>query len=152
MIYLLINSNPIFMKMLNFSKILLLLLILLEVKDKMSRSLDYGYRFGGIETIFKNQKSNGFYLEDIVNASLLYFENLYATLCITLSLLTCLGIEYSKNTKCYKNVKIQTHKRNKQHKLIRVLSVFKTGLILFKLATHSSIYIRLPLHFILYDM
>lgn len=23
----------------------------------------YGYRFGGIETIFKNQKSNGFYLE-----------------------------------------------------------------------------------------
>lgn len=26
---------------------------------------DYSHRFGGIETIFKNQKSNGFYLEDI---------------------------------------------------------------------------------------
>lgn len=25
--------------------------------------IDYGYRFGGIDTIFKNQKSNGFYIE-----------------------------------------------------------------------------------------
>lgn len=29
---------------------------------------DYGYRFGGIETIFKNQKSNGFRIESINNS------------------------------------------------------------------------------------
>ncbi len=113
---------------------------------------DYGYRYGGIETIFKNQKSNCFYLEDIVNASILYFENLYATLCISICLLTCLGAEYSKNAKCYKNVKIQTHKRTKSAKIIRVMSIFKTGLTLFKLAINSLIYIRLPLNFKLYDM
>lgn len=65
---------------------------------------DYGYRFGGIECIFKNQKSNCFYLEDIVNASIKYFENLYATMCIALLLCVCLGVEYSKNRKCYKNI------------------------------------------------
>ena len=31
---------------------------------------DYSYRFGGIETVFKNQKSNGFYIENTVNCSL----------------------------------------------------------------------------------
>ena len=35
---------------------------------------DYSYRFGGIETVFKNQKSNGFYIEDTVNCSLKYFH------------------------------------------------------------------------------
>ena len=34
---------------------------------------DYSYRFGGIETVFKNQKSDGFYIEDTVNCSLNYF-------------------------------------------------------------------------------
>ena len=31
---------------------------------------DYGYRFGSIETLFKNQKSNGFYIESVVKAGL----------------------------------------------------------------------------------
>ena len=42
---------------------------------------DYGYRFGGIESVFKNQKSNGFYLENTVNASLKYFESMYSIAC-----------------------------------------------------------------------
>ena len=41
---------------------------------------DYDYRFGGIETVFKNQKSNGFFLESTVNASLKYFESMYCLL------------------------------------------------------------------------
>lgn len=112
---------------------------------------DYGYRFGGIETIFKHQKSNGFYLEDIVNASMIYFENLYSTLCITLLLLTSIGIDYSRNNSCYKNIKITTHKIIKNQK-IRVLSVIRTGITLFNLAFNSSRYIRLPLNFNLYDL
>ena len=38
---------------------------------------DYSYRFGGIETVFKNQKSNGFYIENTVNCSLKYFQSMY---------------------------------------------------------------------------
>ena len=112
---------------------------------------DYGYRYGGIETVFKNQKSNGFYLENTVNASLKYFETEYMIACLGVLYLTILGAEYSKNKKCYKNVKITTHK-NENGKLTRILSLFNTGLTLFKRAFNSSVYIRIPFRLILYDI
>ena len=70
---------------------------------------DYGYRIGGIETIFKHQKSNGFYIENTVNCSLKYFETMYTMACFTTLYLTILGSDFAKNSKCYKNVKIKTH-------------------------------------------
>lgn len=112
---------------------------------------DYGYRFGGIESIFKNQKSNGFYIEKTVNASLKYFESMYCMACVGVLFLTILGADYTKNTKCYKNVKITTHKMSKGKK-IRILSLFNVGLTLFQRAFNSSRYIRIPYHFILYDI
>ena len=113
---------------------------------------DYGYRYGGIETVFKNQKSNGFYLESTVNASLKYFETEYMIACLGVLYLTILGAEYSKNKKCYKNVKITTHKNGKDGKPTRILSLFNTGLTLFKRAFNSSVYIRIPFRLILYDV
>ena len=113
---------------------------------------DYGYRYGGIETVFKNQKSNGFYLENTVNASLKYFKSEYMLACLGVLYLTILGAEYSKNSRCYKNVKIITHKNGKNGKPIRVLSLFNTGLTLFKRAFYSSVYIRIPFRLILYDV
>lgn len=113
---------------------------------------DYGYRYGGIETIFKNQKSNGFYLENTINASLKYFETEYMLACLGVLYLTILGAEYSKNTRCYKNIKITTHKNGKNGKPIRILSLFNTGLTLFKRAFNSSVYIRIPFRLILYDI
>lgn len=74
---------------------------------------DYNYRFVGIETLFKNQKSNGFYIEDVVNANEKAFRTMYALVCIAELFLTILGAEFSKNSKCYKNVKIETHKNYK---------------------------------------
>ena len=112
---------------------------------------DYGYRFGGIESIFKNQKSNGFYLESTYNASLKYFETIYSLASFGILYLTILGAEYSKNSKCYKNIKITTHKVIKGVK-VRVLSLFNTGLTLFNLAFNSLKYIRVPFRFILYDI
>lgn len=112
---------------------------------------DYGYRFGSIEPLFKNQKSNCFRLETTVNASLTYFDNLYSTMCIAILLLTCIGADYSKNKSCYKKVQITTHKV-KNKKKVRVISIFKTGLILFKMAINSLRYIRLKINFILYDV
>lgn len=74
--------------------------------------------------------------------------------CTVVLFLTILGTEYSKNTKCYKNEKIVTHKvyKDKGKVRVRVMSLFKTGLTLFHRAINSTKYIRLPIRFILYDM
>ena len=114
--------------------------------------IDYGYRFGGIETIFKNQKSNGFYIENIVNATEKAYQTMYALVCTAILFPIILGIEYSKNSKCYRKVKIETHKTNKNKGRIRIMSLFNTDLTLFKRAINSMIYIRIPIRFILYDI
>ena len=115
----------------------------------------YSYRFGSIETMFKAQKSNGFNLEKISNASLDYFTTMYTMVCTCILFLTILGADYSKNTRCYKEVKIGTHKTyiidGKKVKK-RVMSLFNTGLTLFKRAFNSCVYIRIPLSFKLYDI
>ena len=46
--------------------------------------------------------------------------------CIDTLLLTIIGSDYEKNTKCYNNTKIKTHKMVKGKK-IRILSLFNTG-------------------------
>ena len=114
--------------------------------------IDYGYRFGGIETLFKNQKSNGFYIEAVNNATEKSFTTMYTLVCTSILFLTILGCDYSKNSKCYKNTKIETHKTYKNKGKVRVMSLFQTGLTLFKLAINSFKYIRIPMRFILYDI
>ena len=113
---------------------------------------DYGYRFGGIESIFKNQKSNGLYMESTVKASLKYFESIYTITCFTTLFLTLFGADYTKNTKCYKKIKLKTHVRFKDGTRKRIMSLFNIGLTLFKLAYNSSKYIRIPFLFTLYDV
>lgn len=112
---------------------------------------DYGYRFGAIEFVFKNQKSNGFNLECTCNASEKYFTTMYTMACFSVLFMTIIGADYSKNTRVYKNVKIKTHKTDKGKK-IRIMSLFNTGLTLFNRAFNSSRYIRIPYKFILYDI
>lgn len=115
----------------------------------------YNYRFGSIETMFKAQKSNGFNLEKISNSNLKSFETMYTMLCTCVLYLTILGVDYSKNTRCYRKIKIETHKNyiidGKKIKK-RVMSLFNVGLTLFKLAFNSSIYIRITVSFKLYDI
>lgn len=59
---------------------------------------------------------------------------------------------YSKNTKCYKNVKIPTHKNYKKKRQSQVMSLFNTGITLFKFAVNSTKYIRISFKTILYDI
>ena len=69
--------------------------------------------------------------------------------------LTLLGADYSKNSRCYKNEKIETHKTymiNGKRIKKRIMSLFNTGLTLFNRAFCSCKYIRLPFTFILYDI
>ena len=112
---------------------------------------DYGYRFGSIESLFKNQKSNGFKLETVNNATLKSFTTMYTLVCFCCTWMIILGAEYSKNSSCYKNFNLNTHKNYNGIKK-RVKSLFKTGLDLFSLAINSSKYVRLPMTFILYDI
>ena len=80
---------------------------------------------------------------------------MYTLVCFSTLFLTILGTDYSKNSRCYKKVKITTHKffiedgiRIKR----RVMSLFNTGLTLFHLAFNSSKYIGIPFTFTLYDI
>ena len=77
---------------------------------------------------------------------------MYTMACTVVLFLTILGTEYSKNSKCYRNEKIVTHKIYKNKGKVRVMSLFKTGFTLFHRAINSTKYIRLPIRFILYDM
>lgn len=112
---------------------------------------DYGYRYGGIECLFKSQKSNGLYMESTVNCSLDYFTSMYTICCFTTLFLMIFGADFSKNSDIYKNTKLTTHKIiNGKRK--RVLSYFNIGLTLFHLAYNSLRYIRIPFSFTLYDI
>ena len=111
---------------------------------------DYGYRFGGIECIFKSQKSNGLYMESTVKADIKYFTSMYTIACFTTLFLTIFGSNFTKNSKCYRNVKITTHKTSNGIRK-RVMSLFNVGLTLFNCAFNSSKYIRIPFSFTLYD-
>ena len=113
---------------------------------------DYSYRFGAIESIFKNQKSNGFYIESTVNCSLKYFTSMYTLICFSTLFLTIFGADYTKNSRCYKKVKLTTHKKFKDGSIKRIMSLFNIGLTLFKRAFNSSRYIRVPYTFTLYDI
>ena len=98
----------------------------------------YSYRFGSIETIFKNQKSNGFNLEKTGLKHLHAFDNLYSLVCIGVIFLTCLGIDISKNSKSHKNLGFKAVKKTNEGKVRRVLSLFQAGLRLFKLFIYSK--------------
>ena len=125
---------------------------ILATNGDTSRAIkDYSYRFGGIESVFKNQKSNGFYIENTVNASLKYFESMYTFSCIGVLLLTTIGADYSRNAKSYKDTKIKTHTVSKGKK-IRIKSLFNTGLTLFHRAFESLRYVRINFKFIFYDI
>ena len=124
---------------------------ILATNDNYKRAIkDYSYRFGGIETIFKNQKSNGFYIEDTVNCSLKYFQSMYCFSCIGVLLLAIMGTSFTKNTRTYRKLKIATHTDSNGKKL-RIMSLFNTGLVLFHRAFMSLKYVKIDFRFILYD-
>ena len=120
----------------------------------------YGYRFGSIEFVFKNHKSNGFYLESTQTRNIQAFTSLFTLMNVALLWLTIIGAEYSKSKgKISKYFKIRYSKRvstNSENKKTsnyrRFLSIFNTGLILFNLAYESPHYYNLKVNFILYDI
>lgn len=112
----------------------------------------YGYRFGSIEFIFKNQKSNGFYLEATKMRNLHAFATLFTLVCIAILWLTILGSDYSKNRNHFNiSFNFRISKSNGANKK-RTFSLFNTGLFFFNLAFESTKRILLKCNFILYDI
>ena len=56
---------------------------------------NYSYRFGSIECIFKNQKSNGFRLESTKMKNIQSFKTMFGIMCVALVWLIILGVEYT---------------------------------------------------------
>ena len=127
-------------------------LYLLTNGDMNSAVKDYMKRFSGIEFNFKNQKTNGHFLEETQITDLYAFGNLYVCLCLAQALITILGIDYSKNNRCYKKIKIRTTKKGKG-KRIRIRSYFHVGLLVIKFVLTSFHYeYQLFKRLILYDV
>ena len=112
---------------------------------------EYAHRFGGIEMLFKSQKTNGFNLEKTKTKNLHAFENLYSLVCIACTWLTIIGADYTKN---YKHVKhklnIRYVKRNKNNKPVRILSLFNLGLTIFRRCFNSYINYKIKCNMQLY--
>lgn len=112
----------------------------------------YGYRFGSIEFIFKNHKSNGFYLESTKMRNIQAFTTLFGIACIALLWLTILGVDCSKNQNGIKSIfKFRNSKKN-GGKTKRIFSLFNTGLNFFNLVFESRSYVLLKFNFLLYDL
>lgn len=111
---------------------------------------NYSYRFGSIEFVFKNQKSNGFYLESTKMKNLQAFKTLFGIMCIALLWLTILGVDYSNNIEnTENNVKIRCYKKDKRERLI---SLFNTGLLYFNLCFNSYRTPKIKCNFILCEI
>lgn len=112
---------------------------------------NYSYRFGSIECIFKNQKTNGFRLESTKMKNIQAFKNMFGIMCIALLWLTILGVEYTvKEGKQGNKVKIKIYKKKNKNK--RIISLFNTGLIYFNLCFNSYRVPKIRCNFILYEI
>lgn len=115
-----------------------------EVKEAVK---NYSYRFGSIEFVFKNQKSNGFYLESTKMRNLQSFTTMFGLMCVALLWLTILGVEYTKKQKNGKaEIKIRCCRKEG-----RLFSLFNTGLLYFNIAYNSTRKIKIECNFLLYD-
>lgn len=110
---------------------------------------NYGYRFGSIEFIFKNEKTNGFNLEKTKMKNEQSFKTMFGIMCIALLWLTLMGVEYTKNKGKEKiNVKIRIYKKNGE----RIFSLFNTGLMYFNICINSRNVPKIKCKFILYEI
>ena len=114
---------------------------------------DYSHRFGAIECLFKNQKSNGFYIESTKIKNIESFRGMYLIVCMATVWLVTLGADYAKNKSHYrKKLAIRDTKKNKNGKVIRIISLFNVGLTLFNKLFEKTIDMRLKCNFMLYDI
>ena len=110
---------------------------------------NYSYRFGTIECIFKNQKSNGFRLESTKMKNIQSFKTMFGIMCVALVWLIILGVEYTVKKEKNK-IKIKIYKKKDKGK--RIISLFNTGLMYFNLCLNSYQVPKIRCNFLLYEI
>jgi hypothetical protein len=124
----------------------------LITNDDTSRAVrNYSYRFGSIECIFKNQKSNGFRLESTNTQKIEHFISLFTIMCIALVWLTIIGADYIKNKHHY-HIKIRDTKKLSNNSISRHFSLFNLGLTIFNRCYYNTVDFTLKFNFVLYDV
>ena len=112
---------------------------------------NYSYRFGSIECIFKNQKSNGFRLESTKMKNIQSFKTMFGIMCVALVWLIIIGVEYTvRERKQGNRIKIRIYKKREQNK--RMISLFSTGLMYFNLCFNSYRVPKIKCNFLLYEI
>lgn len=112
---------------------------------------EYSKRFGTIETLFKNQKSNGFNLEKTKTKNIHALENLYSLVCFACTWLVIIGVDYTKNYNNIKNkLNVRCIKHDKNRKITRIISLFNLGLTIFRMVYNSYIDYKLKCNLKLY--
>ena len=112
---------------------------------------NYSYRFGTIECIFKNQKSNGFRLESTKMKNIQSFKTMFGIMCVALVWLIIIGVEYTvRERKQGNRIKIRIYKKREQNK--RMISLFSTGLMYFNLCFNSYRVPKIKCNFLLYEI
>lgn len=120
--------------------------------DDTSRAIrNYSYRFGAIECIFKNQKSNGFRLEPTNTQKIEHFISLFTIVCVALCWLVIIGSDYVKNKHHYK-IKVRDTHKLKNSTTSRLYSYFSIGLTIFNICYYNTVNFTLKFDFILYDV
>lgn len=110
---------------------------------------NYGYRFGSIEFIFKNEKTNGFNIEKTKMKNEQSFKTMFGIMSVALLWLTVIGVEYTKDIGDKKiNVKIRIYRKNGERKI----SLFNTGLMYFNICLNSIKAPKIKCNFILYEI
>lgn len=110
---------------------------------------NYSYRFGSIECIFKNQKSNGFRLESTKMKNIQSFKTMFGIMCVALVWLIILGLEYTVKKEKNK-IKIKIYKKKDKGK--RIISLFNTELMYFNLCLNSYQVPKIRCNFLLYEI
>lgn len=110
---------------------------------------NYSYRYGSIECIFKNQKSNGFRLESTKMKNIQSFKTMFGIMCVALVWLIILGVEYTVKKEKNK-IKIKIYKKKDKGK--RIISLFNTGLMYFNLCLNSYQVPKIRCNFLLYEI
>lgn len=113
----------------------------------------YGYRFGSIEFIFKNCKSNGFYIEESKVRNITAFTTLFTLVCIAILWLTSIGSIYSHRKSSVPNyLKIRNSKKKGIKNRARIISLFNTGLTIFNILVNSYHNFPLWMTFVIDDV
>ena len=119
-----------------------------KVEDEIR---NYSYRFGSIECIFRNQKSNGFRLESTKMKNIQSFKTMFGIMCVALVWLIIIGVEYTvRERKQGNRIKIRIYKKREQNK--RMISLFSTGLMYFNLCFNSYRVPKIKCNFLLYEI